>query len=170
MQAVLLVENLKPLLETHSCTLFTHSCISLCACGRDFARKQRTKSSTNNDASEPFKTDFTILLNLRLKRTGDKILPPGNTHFLLTRIRQSGPSSNLEHLVGQKPINEDRQMASKIKVLKIRHYTVFPCCVVSFFQIKENGKNVFFFWQKHYEYNYHNEPGDLQCYVFFFFF
>ena len=76
-QTVLLVENLKPLLETQSCTLFTHSCISLCTCGRDFAHIQRAKSSTKNDASEHFKTDFTILLILRLKRTGDKMLPWG---------------------------------------------------------------------------------------------
>ena len=38
---------------------------------------QRAKSCTNNDASEPFKTDFTILLILRLKRTGYKMLPWG---------------------------------------------------------------------------------------------
>ena len=36
-------------------------------------------------------------------------------------------------------------MASKIKVAKIGQYTVLPRGVVSFFQIKENGKNVFFF-------------------------
>ena len=47
--------------------------------------------------------------------------------------------------MGQKPINEGRQMASKIKVVKIGQYTVFPRGVVSLFQIKENGKNVFFF-------------------------
>ena len=46
--------------------------------------------------------------------------------------------------MGQKPINEGRQMASKIKVVKIGRYTVFPRGVVSFFQIKENGKNEFF--------------------------
>ena len=68
-----------------------------------------------------------------------------NTHLLLIRIRQSGPSSHLEQSMGQKPINEGRQMASKIKVVKIGQYTVFPRGVVSFFQIKENGKNVFFF-------------------------
>ena len=66
--------------------------------------------------------------------------------------------------MGQKPINESRQMASKIKVVKIGQYTVFPRGVVSFFQIKENGKNVFFFWQKHYECNYQIETDDLQCY------
>ena len=47
--------------------------------------------------------------------------------------------------MGQKPITEGRQMASKIKVVKIRQYTVFSLGVVSFFQIKEIGKNVFFF-------------------------
>ena len=47
--------------------------------------------------------------------------------------------------MGQKPINEGRQMASKIKVVKTRQYTMFPRGVLSFFQIKENGKNVFFF-------------------------
>ena len=47
--------------------------------------------------------------------------------------------------MGQKPIDESRQMASKIKVVKIGQYTVFPRGVVSLFQIKENGKNVFFF-------------------------
>ena len=67
----------KPLLETQSCTLFTHSCISLCACGRTCARIQMAKSSTNSDASEPFKTDLTILLIFRLKRTRDKMLPWG---------------------------------------------------------------------------------------------
>ena len=69
--------------------------------------------------------------------------------------------------MGQKPINESRQMASKIKVVKIGQYTVFPRGVVSFFKIKGNGKNVFFFWQKHYEYNYRIELDDLQCYGFF---
>ena len=47
--------------------------------------------------------------------------------------------------MGQEPINEGEQMASKIKVVKIVQYTVFPRGVVSFFQIKENGKNVLFF-------------------------
>ena len=47
--------------------------------------------------------------------------------------------------MGQKPINEGRQTASKIKVVKIGQYTVFPRGVVSFLQIKGNGKNVFFF-------------------------
>ena len=47
--------------------------------------------------------------------------------------------------MGEKPINEGRQMASKIKVVRIGQYTVFPRGVVRFFQIKENGKNVFFF-------------------------
>ena len=51
----------------------------------------------------------------------------------------------LEQSMGQKPINEGRQMASKIKIVKIRQYTVFPRGVVSFFQIEENGQNVFFF-------------------------
>ena len=36
-------------------------------------------------------------------------------------------------------------MASKIKIVEIRQYTVFPRGVVAFFQVKENGKNVFFF-------------------------
>ena len=36
-------------------------------------------------------------------------------------------------------------MASKIEVVKIGQYNMFPCGVVSFFQIKENGKNMFFF-------------------------
>ena len=74
-QKVLVVMNLNPLFETHSCTLFTHSCKSLSACGRDFACIHKAKSSTNNEASGPFKTDFTTLLILRLKRTGDKMLP-----------------------------------------------------------------------------------------------
>ena len=76
-QTVLVVQNLNPLLETQSCTLFTHSCIRLSACGRDFARIHRAKSSTKNEAHKPLKTDFTILLILRLKRTGDKMLPWG---------------------------------------------------------------------------------------------
>ena len=50
---------------------------SVCICGRNFARIQRAKSSTNNDASKPFKTDLTILLILRLKRIGDNMLPRG---------------------------------------------------------------------------------------------
>ena len=49
-------------------TLFTHSCISLCACRSDFASIQKAKSSTSNDASEPYKTDFTILIILRLHK------------------------------------------------------------------------------------------------------
>ena len=47
--------------------------------------------------------------------------------------------------MGQKPINVGRQMASKIKVVQIGQYTVFPRGVLSFFQIKENGKNMLFF-------------------------
>ena len=46
--------------------------------------------------------------------------------------------------MGQKPINEGRQMASKIKVIKIRQYTVFPCGVVSFIKVKEDCNNMFF--------------------------
>ena len=77
MPTVLLVDYLKQFLETQSRTLFTHSCINLCACGRNFARIQRAKSTTNNHASKPFKSDLTVLLILRLKRIGDKILPWG---------------------------------------------------------------------------------------------
>ena len=71
--------------------------------------------------------------------------------------------------MGHKSIIEGRQMVSKIKVVKIRQYTAFSCGVVSFFQIKENGKYVcvcvvFFLGQKRYECNYQNEPDDLQCY------
>ena len=66
-------------------------------------------------------------------------------HLLFIRIRQNGPSSHLEQSMGQKPIDEGRQMASKIKVVKIGQYIVFPHGVVSFFKIKENGNDVFFF-------------------------
>ena len=55
------------------------------------------KIVTNNDASGPFKTDFTILLNKNQRQ--DATL--GNTHLLLIRIRQSGPSSHLEQSMGQ---------------------------------------------------------------------
>ena len=103
------------------------------------------KIVTNNDASGPFKTDFTILLN-KNQRQGATL---GNTHLLLIRIRQRGPSSHLKQSMGQKPINEGRQMASKIKVVKIRQYTVFPHGVVSFFKIKKNDNNMFSFGQKH---------------------
>ena len=47
--------------------------------------------------------------------------------------------------MGQKSTNEGRQMASKIKIVKVGHYTVFPRGVVGFFQVKENSKNVLFF-------------------------
>ena len=54
--------------------------------------------------------------------------------------------------MGHKSIIEGRQMVSKIKVVKIRQYTAFSCGVVSFFQIKENGKYVcvcvFYFFGK----------------------
>ena len=154
MQTVLLVENLKPLLKTQSWTLFTHSCISLCACGRNCARIQTAKSSTNNDASEPFKNDFPILLILRLKRTGDKMLPwgtPISCSYVSDRVNPAQTWN--EQSMGQIPINEGRELAPKINVVKIGRYTVFPRGAVSFFQIKENGKNVLFFWQKHYECN-----------------
>ena len=55
-------------------TVYTHLQKSLCM-WENFAFIQRAKSSTNNDASEPFKIDLTILFILRLKRTGDKMLP-----------------------------------------------------------------------------------------------
>ena len=48
--------------------------------------------------------------------------------------------------MGQKPLNEGRQMASKINIVKIGQYTVFPRGVDGFFQVKENGKNFFFFF------------------------
>ena len=44
----------------------------------------------------------------------------GNTHLLLVCIRQKGISYHLEQSMGQKLINEGRQMAMKIKVVKIR--------------------------------------------------
>ena len=76
----------------------------------------------------------------------DRSATLGNTHLLLICIRHNGPSSNLEQLMGQKPINEGRQFSLKIEVIKIRQYTMFPCGVIcSFFQVKENGKNMFFF-------------------------
>ena len=50
--------------------------------------------------------------------------------------------------MGQKPINESRQMASKIKVVKIRQYTLFQRGDLSFFQIEKNGKNGFFFGKR----------------------
>ena len=114
---------MNPLLETNSCTLFTHSCISLSACGRDFACIHREKSSTNNEAYELFKTDFTIIIvNFMTKKVWRQDATLRNTHLLLIRSRQSGTSSHLEQ------------------------YTAFPCGVVSFFQIKENGNNVLFFF------------------------
>ena len=82
-----------------------------------------------------------IIVNVKTEKNRRQDATLGNTHLLLIRIRQTGPSSHLEQSMGQKP----RQMALKIKIVKIRQYTVFPCGVVSFFQIKENGKNVFFF-------------------------
>ena len=68
--------------------------------------------------------------------------------------------------MGQKPLNEDRQMASKIKIVNIGQSTVFLRGVVGFFQVKETDKNVFFFWQKHYEKNCQIVPAALQCYAF----
>ena len=61
------------------CTLFTHSCISLSACGRDFVRIYSAKSYINNEAFEPFKVDFTILFIFRLKRLRDRMLPWGTS-------------------------------------------------------------------------------------------
>ena len=50
----------------------------------------------NNDASKPFKTDFTILLILRLKRTEDKMLPwehPSPAHTNQTEWTQLSPGT-----------------------------------------------------------------------------
>ena len=74
-QTVFLAEDLNLLLETQSCALFTHSCISLSAFGRDFVCIHRVNSSSNNEAPELFKTDLTILLIVTLERTGDGLLP-----------------------------------------------------------------------------------------------
>ena len=90
----------------------------------------------------------------------------GNTHLLLIRLKQSGPSSHLEQSMGQKPINEGRQMASKIKVVKIRQYTVFPRGCRKRFSNQRKWQEHVLLGQKHYECNYQNEPDDLQCYGF----
>ena len=86
-----------------------------------------------------------IIVNVKTEKNRRQDATLGNTHLLLIRIRQTGPSSNLEQSMGQKPINEGRQMASKIKVVKIREYAVFPSGVVSFIQTKENGNSMLFF-------------------------
>ena len=78
------------------------------------------------------------------------------------RIRQSGTSSHLEQSTRQKPINESRQMALKMKVVKVRQYAVFPHGVISVFQIKEDGNDLFFFGKS--IMNVTIEPDDLQCY------
>ena len=85
------------------------------------------------------------MIYIKTKKNSRQDATLGNTYVLFIQIGQSGPSSHLEQSMGQKPINEGRQMASKIRVVKIRQYAVFPRGVVSFFQIKENGNNVFFF-------------------------
>ena len=85
-----------------------------------FKHTHKAESSSNNEASEPFQTDFRTVFTLRLKRARDKMLPRGNTDHLLKHIRKSGPSSHLKQLMGQKPTNKGRQMAMKIKVIKIR--------------------------------------------------
>ena len=58
--------------------------------------------------------------------------------------------------MGQEPINEGRQMASKIKIVKIGQYTVFPRGVVGFFQEKKKERKkwqecVVVFWQERHE-------------------
>ena len=90
-------------------------------------------------------TFFRLIVNFKSEKNRRQDATLGNTHLLLVRIRQSRPGFHLEQSMGQKPINECRQMASKIKVVKIGQYTVFPRGVVSFFQIEENSQNVFFF-------------------------
>ena len=65
-------------------------------------------------------TFFRLIFNFKSKKNRRQDATLGNTHLLLVRIRQSGPSSHLEQSLGLKPINEGRQMASKIKVVKIR--------------------------------------------------
>ena len=63
---------------------------------------------------------------------------PSPAHRYQTELSQL----SLKQPMGQKPLNEGRQMASKIKIVKIGQYTVFPRGVVGFFQVKESGKNV----------------------------
>ena len=76
-QTVLEVENLKPFLDTHFWTRFTHSCIPLSTLFNVFPLRHKTKLSTNKEQSVPFKTALTMLLILMLKRAGDKMLPCG---------------------------------------------------------------------------------------------
>ena len=167
MQTVLLVENLKPLLETQSCTLFTHSCISLCTCGRDFAHIQRAKSSTKNDASEHFKTDFTILLILRLKRTGDKMLPwgaPISCPYVSDRVDPAltwNSRSDRSDFHQWKLANGLENQGRKDRTV----YRVSTWCR-KLFQDQRKWQERALFWQKHYECNYQIEPDDLQCYGF----
>ena len=63
----------------------------------------------------------------------------------IIRIRQSRLSSHLEQSMGQKPINEGRQMASKIKLVKTRQSTVFPRGVASFFRKTKLARTWSFF-------------------------
>ena len=46
-------------------------------CINDLPRKHEAKSSTNQQASVPFKTDLTMLFILMIKRAGDRMLPCG---------------------------------------------------------------------------------------------
>ena len=145
---------MKPLLETQSCTLFTHSCISLCVCGRDFARIQRAKSSTNNDASEPFKTDLIILLILRLKRIGDKMVPWG------TPISCSYVSDRVDTALTWNS-RWDRNPSMKANGLENQGRKDQPA-----FPDQRKWQERVLFCQKHYQCNNQIKPDDLQCYVF----
>ena len=117
---------------------------SLCM-WEELARIQRAKSSTNNDASEPFKTDLTILLISRRKRTGDKMLPWGTPISCSYVSDRLDPALTWNSRWDRNPSMKVGKWPRKSRSLKIGQYTVFPRSVVSLFQIEENGQNVFFF-------------------------
>ena len=91
-----------------------------------------------------FKDWLYNIVNFKTETNRSQDATLGNTHLLLIRIKQSGLSANLEQSVGQTPINEGRQVASKSMAVQIREYTVFPRGVVSSVQIEENTRTCIF--------------------------
>ena len=64
---------------------------------------------------------------------------------LLVQLGKNGTHSNPERTFRQEALNKPGEVAPETEIPEVRQNAVLPCCVVSFFKVKENGYDMFLF-------------------------
>ena len=65
-----------------------------------------------------------------------------NTRFLVIQLRETWIYPNLEVPALKKTFSKCRQSISQTCTVQVPHDSIFPCCVVGFFEVKEDGNSV----------------------------